>query len=183
MPLEGWRATVLQPPCVAPWTRSRTGRLERRLVGCDVSDYCAPSWLSAQQLRRSFLPYSWLLFFGDSDTRGLVLSLLQTLAEAGHSRSVAASTPALWLGNQTNTRHQQASRICHLDWSYQASTGLVRRARAVNCLESNSRRPDFGPVRAVRCPFVLHCRPTPLSARASARCKNTSRSKGIRATS
>eukprot|EP00966_Prymnesium_polylepis_P185239 4293215-Prymnesium_polylepis.1 len=113
-------ARVLSPPCLTVGV-SRSGRAERKyLIGCNSSTGASPcddtSWLNAQTLRRALLPYSWLLFVGDSDTRGLVLSLLQTLAEAGHSRAAAASAPSLWLGNQTDLRHQQASRICHLDW-------------------------------------------------------------------
>eukprot|EP00966_Prymnesium_polylepis_P240966 5573001-Prymnesium_polylepis.1 len=130
---------VLSPPCLAAESKfvlfcNSTG------ASCDDT-----RWLSAQQLRRALLPYSWLLFVGDSDTRGLVLSLLQTLAEAGHSRAVAASAPSLWLGNQTDLRYQQASRICHLDWTY-GESGRVHSGRAVNCLERNSARSDFGAV-------------------------------------
>ena len=40
----------------------------------------------------------WLLFIGDSDTRGLVFALLQLLATGAHGHSFAEHHPELWLG-------------------------------------------------------------------------------------
>ena len=39
----------------------------------------------------------WLLFVGDSDTRGLVLELLQVIADGFHGSSAAARDSELWL--------------------------------------------------------------------------------------
>ena len=65
----------------------------------------------------------WLLFVGDSDTRGLVLSLLQVLAEAGHSLGVAENSTELWLGRQdvNVSNAPEVSRICQLDALYDDS--------------------------------------------------------------
>ena len=61
---------------------------------------CANQWLSPMQLFRSITRrHHWLLFIGDSDTRGLVFGLLQLLATAGYGaelashRSSAVATP------------------------------------------------------------------------------------------
>ena len=93
------------------------------------------SWMTPGQIARTLTPLSWILFIGDSDTRGLALSLLQTLAVAGHGVRVAKADRRLWLGDSDLT-NPQASRICHLDFVYTAS-GVVRSARALNCLEPN----------------------------------------------
>ena len=42
--------------------------------------------------------HHWLLFIGDSDTRGLVFGLLQLLATAGYGAELASHSRALWLG-------------------------------------------------------------------------------------
>ena len=41
--------------------------------------------------------HHWLLFIGDSDTRGLVFGLLQLLATAGYGAELASQSRALWL--------------------------------------------------------------------------------------
>ena len=46
---------------------------------------CANQWLSPMQLFRSITwRHHWVLFVGDSDTRGLIIGLLQLLATAGY---------------------------------------------------------------------------------------------------
>ena len=85
----------------------------------------------------------WLLFVGDSDTRGLVLELLQVIASGFHGFA-AARESELWLGmrhvpNATiaEGRLSQAKRSdwlrkCLLDFEYN-HTGHVLSARSLHC--------------------------------------------------
>ena len=71
--------------------------------------------------------HHWLLFIGDSDTRGLVFGLLQLLATAGYGAELASHSRALWLGGANSQAAMgQASRICHVDYSYDADARQVR---------------------------------------------------------
>ena len=73
--------------------------------------------------------HHWLLFIGDSDTRGLVFGLLQLLATAGYGAELASHSRALWLGGaniDSQAAMGQASRICHVDFSYDADARQVR---------------------------------------------------------
>ena len=64
---------------------------------------CANQWLSPVQLFRSITRrHHWLLFIGDSDTRGLIIGLLQLLATAGYGAELASQSRALWLGGANN---------------------------------------------------------------------------------
>ena len=86
---------------------------------------CANQWLSPVQLFRSITRrHHWLLFIGDSDTRGLIIGLLQLLATAGYGAELASQSQALWLGGANND--SQASRMCHVDFSYDADARQVR---------------------------------------------------------
>jgi len=91
---------------------------------------CANQWLIPMQLFRSITRrHHWLLFIGDSDTRGLVFGLLQLLATAGYGAELASHSRALWLGGANNDSQAamgQASRICHVDFSYDADARQVR---------------------------------------------------------
>ena len=95
--------------------------------------------------------HRWLVFLGDSDTRGLVLALLQVLAEAGVGAEAAAGNMSHWFGDglnvsaappgQTQAQAQRlaAARICHMDWSYDERGRVVSR-RTWPCLAA--RRPS-----------------------------------------
>ena len=98
---------------------------------------CALDWLSPAQLLRSIKKqgHRWLLFIGDSDTRGVVLGLLQLLAAAGHTSDVAERSRELWLGDAADS-----SRLCHLDWSYDERDRVLA-SRAVPCLGQH--KPTF----------------------------------------
>ena len=116
--------------------------------GCEGVASCAPhcalGWRTATELslalrRRAHkhAPPQWLLFVGDSDTRGLVLSLLQVLAEAGYSPGVAQNSTELWLGRQEGANNTEpsllVSRICHLDALYDESGRVVGDVRSIPC--------------------------------------------------
>ena len=75
-------------PCTLNKTAVEAGRACRALTTCDASP-CLPAWMSSTAVRETLVASSrrnatWLLFVGDSDTRGLVLMLLQLLADAGY---------------------------------------------------------------------------------------------------
>ena len=125
--------------------------------GCAL-DYQTPG----QVWRRLRAAHRWLLFVGDSDTRGLVLDLLQVLAAAADGgrggAEAARAQPHLWLGGQPRAplnltgrcgrtgwacsnatkaqaafdNHEDWSRRCLLDWAYD-STGRVVGSRSVHC--------------------------------------------------
>ena len=118
-------------------------------------------YLSPENARKRLLAsHDWLLFVGDNDT-GLVLDLLQLLSPAAGSAKGRRSAPHLWLGGEpraplnisercrggscSNATHQKVlyemhedwSRRCLLDWSYDTS-GKVVGTRSVHCRESIS---------------------------------------------
>ena len=105
--------------------------------------HCAAGWLDTKaafpllrNLSRATLEnrktLSWLIFVGDSDTRGLVFLLLQHLAASSYTQAVAAVNKRLWLGD-----HLSGSRVCHFDWRYDAQ-GRVMATRTVPCLSKRS---------------------------------------------
>ena len=100
--------------CVSDRSHDATGSCIFR--PCDAS--CSFGWLPTKALAKSVSRYSWLLFVGDSDTRGIVLALLQTLAEAATSRAVAMRTPAMWGLSNTSSGEGDVARICYLDWTF-----------------------------------------------------------------
>ena len=106
-------------------------------VGCTTLRTCFAhcKWMKPRTLFNELRArHRWLLFVGDSDTRGLVLSLLQILAEAGSSQLHASRTPSLWLGD---SGRKTGSRICHLDWTF-SSQGQVLSTRVIPCLGSEN---------------------------------------------
>ena len=149
---------LLEAPCLRLMRANSTepcakGVFPCRIVPCE-SDCGRLLWPTPRQLWRALLPHRWLLFVGDSDTRGLVLGLLQMLAAAGHGSEFARQHRPLWLGSADNSTNPQASRICHLDWGF-GPDGVVLSSRAVNCLELNSNRRDFGPVQQNQSQYVV----------------------------
>ena len=98
---------------------------------------CANQWLSPMQLFRSITwRHHWVLFVGDSDTRGLIIGLLQLLATAGYGAELASHSRALWLGganNDSQATMDQASRMCHVDFSYDANARQLS-SRTLPCL-------------------------------------------------
>ena len=122
------------------------GRSCYAVAECAKSSACRPTWLSSNETRQ-LLRGRWLLFIGDSDTRGLVLLLLQQLAEAYYGRAEAASNRTLWLGWVApedavhspwpvgSADNYDASRVCHLDYVYHPVRGITRQ-RVVPCLEA-----------------------------------------------
>lgn len=115
--------------------------------GNDAGRDCAAlPWTAPRSLMRGLQRrHRWLVFLGDSDTRGLVLALLQVLAEAGVGAEAAAGNMSHWFGDglnvsaappgQTQAQAQRlaAARICHMDWSYDERGRVVSR-RTWPCL-------------------------------------------------
>ena len=89
--------------------------------------------------------HNWLLFVGDSDTRLLVCTLLQQIAEAGHGRGAVLNDSRLWMGESKRLPLRKwdvevskrdvtnRTRVCHLDWVFGAQ-GRVLSTRAIPCM-------------------------------------------------
>lgn len=147
-------------PCTLNKTAVEAGRACRALTTCDASP-CLPAWMSSTAVRETLVASSrrsatWLLFVGDSDTRGLVLMLLQLLADAGYGPQEAARRRELWLGEDVDSAtgdvSYDASRLCHLDWLYTRGGQLLRK-HAVPCRDAMS--PGNGSDRAAEEKFLL----------------------------
>ena len=153
-------------PCSTPNASQSVFGCSREIIHmpCDAKDEnsCRPSWLRLEpqlfDALRTSLAHGrrergvWLVLLGDSDTRGLAFSLLQMLAEAVNGRARAAVDKALWLGVNTTvdtanaTKANVGSRVCHLDWQWNARGGIVAQ-RSLPCKES--RMPDEDDRRSV----------------------------------
>ena len=136
-------------PCATPDATGCTRDIVRLVhVPCDAVLGCQPRWLRLGlplfDALRGTTP--WILLVGDSDTRGLAFSLLQMLAESLHGRVRAAAERHLWLGENATAQlaatHAKnasikaqepnlGSRICHMDWQFNASGDIVARRNLV----------------------------------------------------
>ena len=87
---------------------------------------------------------SWLLFLGDSDTRSLVLELLQLIVAGQHGAAVAANDTLPWLGTRhvADASHSTGRlsrderndwlRRCFLDFTY-SRRGTLLASRSLYC--------------------------------------------------
>ena len=128
------------PPCLAFLDASGRKCLGSVSYHCEgiascEDTACALSWLSASELAAALrAPPQWLLFVGDSDTRGIVLSLLQVLATAAtNTHDAAAAARGLWLGAAANASDDFAAKICHIDALYDESGRVLGDVRVLPC--------------------------------------------------
>ena len=151
-------AAACQPVCdnlltastspIDPVRHTLCTRVDRKTATLSTCGDCAMRWLNAAAIRRALTrSHDWLLFVGDSDTRGFVAALLQILAvAAAGSLDAAAKQRALWLGapeegrtfsadDQRLRADDDAMRRCLIDWHY-SPTGALQNSRTVHCKKS-----------------------------------------------
>ena len=114
-----------------PCTLDRSGVWCAAVSPCESR--CAVRW--ENQILPPLLAagHRWLVFLGDSDTRGLALGVIQMLVRsAAVARGDDYLTPnrSLWLPDVATGG--EPSRVCHLDWSFDA-VGAVLATRSLLC--------------------------------------------------
>lgn len=121
------------------------GALCRLLRPCANAECLSPDWLTPSDVldvllnKKSHGDRAWWFFIGDSDTRGIVLELLQIVAEAvTGSAEAAAARRDLWWPPEA----PDGGRICHLDWAYDARLQL-RSSRIIPCTSRLKASPSY----------------------------------------